>query len=269
MGRVLKFRRPNRIKLGRKSFLGKIGGYFFFMFHCALVFSAGMVLYVIDGEAFIAKPLAVVFSIAYLTLSVSFHEFGHALVAYRSGDYTAKSNGYLQLNFFKYSDGQSTFFSILVFLMSGIFLPAGVVYLNDYHIDRKKVLWVCLAGPIADILTLSASILFFGFVFEGGSTLFRDVASALIVIKVVYIIFNLLPIPSLDGYNALAELAPENIKGSMLSFGSQFGAYILILVMIVPAGLFAPIWGLAFSISESMGISVLSAQSGFDHVSLF
>lgn len=269
MGKIVKFRRPNRIKLGRRSILGKIGDYLFFGFHCVTLFVAGALLYLVEGDASIAKPLAIVFSIAYLTLSVSFHEFGHSLVAYRSGDYTAKSNGYLQLNFFKYSDGQSTFFSILVFLMSGIFLPAGVVYLNAYHIDRRKMLWVYLAGPIADILTLSASILFFGLVFEGGSSLFRDVASALIVVKVVYIIFNLLPIPSLDGYNALAELAPENIKGSMLSFGSQFGAYILILVMIVPAGLFAPIWGLAFSISADMGILPESAKSGFEYIRLF
>lgn len=269
MGKIVKLRRPNRIKLGRRSMLGKIGDYLFFGFHCAIMFVAGTLLYFFEGDASIAKPLAIVFSIAYLTLSVSFHEFGHSLVAYWSGDYTAKSSGYLQLNFFKYCDSQSTFFSILVFLMSGIFLPAGVVYLNDYHIDRKKMLWVYLAGPIADILTLSVSIIFLRSFIDGGSSLFRDVASALIVVKVVYIIFNLLPIPSLDGYNALAEFAPENIKNSMLRFGSQFGAYILILVMIVPVGLFAPIWGLAFSISAEMGILTESARSGFEYIRLF
>jgi Zn-dependent protease len=269
MGRVVKFRRPNRIKLGRKSLLSKIGDYFFFMFHCALVVAAGLALYVIDGDALFAKPLAVVFSIAYLTLSVSFHEFGHSLVAYRSGDYSAKSSGYLQLNFLKYSDAQSSFFAILVFMISGIFLPAGVVYLNEYHIDRKKMLWVYLAGPFSDVVTLSASVLLLSLVLTDGSSFFNDVACALIVIKVVYIVFNLLPLPSLDGYNALAELAPERIKYSMKSFGSQFGVYILVLVMVVPSDLLSPIWYAAYSISERMGVSVVSARSGFDHISLF
>lgn len=269
MGRIVKFRRPNRIKLGRRSMLSKIVDYFFFGFHCAVVLSAGIMLHFVESDAFIAKPLAIVFSIAYLTLSVSFHEFGHSLVAYRFGDYTAKSNGYLHLNFIKYSDNQSTFFALLVFLISGIFLPAGVVYLNNYLIDRKKVLWVYLAGPIADIITLGASVVFLGFVTDGGSVLFMDVASALIVIKVMYIIFNLLPIPSLDGYNALAEIAPANIRDSMLSFGSQFGAFVLVLVLIVPADLFSPVWSLAFSMAEHIGISAQSARFGFDRITLF
>ncbi len=85
-------------------------------------------------------------------ISLCLHEFGHAVVAYRSGDRSVVGNGYLTLDPLRYTDVQFSIFWPLVYLaIGGIGLPGGAVYLNKNMIrspvDRSLV---SAAGPACD-----------------------------------------------------------------------------------------------------------------------
>ncbi|MCU0723496.1 MAG: site-2 protease family protein, partial [Planctomycetes bacterium] len=98
--------------------------------------------------------LVFVFVFGAWILSLSFHEFSHALVAYWGGDTSVKEKGYLTFNPLKYTHPVLTFLIPILFLaMGGIGLPGGAVY-----IDRRRLRgpgWdaaVSLAGPLSNAL---------------------------------------------------------------------------------------------------------------------
>jgi Zn-dependent protease len=86
--------------------------------------------------------------------SVCLHEFGHAVVAYRGGDYTVKEKGYLTLNPLNYTHPVYSLLMPLVFLfLGGLGLPGGAVYIEDRLLRSKG--WrsaVSLAGPAMNVL---------------------------------------------------------------------------------------------------------------------
>ena len=87
-------------------------------------------------------------------LSLSLHEFSHALVAYMGGDYTVREKGYLTFNPLKYTHPVYSLLLPLLFLvMGGIGLPGGAVYIETWRLRSKN--WrtaVSLAGPLSHLL---------------------------------------------------------------------------------------------------------------------
>src|SRR5438477_11617804 len=87
-------------------------------------------------------------------MSVCIHEFGHAWVAYKGGDYTVRDQGYLTLNPVHYTHPvYSLLMPVIFMMMGGIGLPGGAVYI-ERHLLRSKAwdTWVSLAGPAMNIL---------------------------------------------------------------------------------------------------------------------
>ena len=87
-------------------------------------------------------------------VSLSLHEFGHALVAYLGGDYNVVHRGYLSLNPIRYTHGfLSIVLPILYLAIGGIGLPGGAVFINQGAIKSKRMLiFVAAAGPIMTTL---------------------------------------------------------------------------------------------------------------------
>jgi Zn-dependent protease len=87
-------------------------------------------------------------------LSLCFHEFSHALVAYWGGDTTVKDKGYLTFNPLKYTEpGLSLIMPLIFILIGGIGLPGGAVYINHRLLrDRYWASYVSAAGPFSNIL---------------------------------------------------------------------------------------------------------------------
>ena len=147
--------------------------------------------------------------IAGLTL----HEFSHALAASRLGDPTARSAGRLTLNPLAHLDLFGTI--ALVFVGFGWAKPVPV---NPSHLrfPRRDMALIALAGPVANVLLAAAISLALRFVVfpriapELVSTPLTMVLIQAVWINIILAVFNLIPIPPLDGSRILAGVVPES-----------------------------------------------------------
>jgi Zn-dependent protease len=153
--------------------------------------------------------------------SLTLHEFAHAIVAYWGGDYTVKERGYLSFNPLLYAEPFTTFILPMIILMiGGLGLPGGAVYIREDLLRSKA--WrtaVSLAGPAANILVaLVLSLPFILGIIDAPPWAFGELASDweaalafIIFLQLTAALFNLLPIPPLDGFNAISPYLPPQV----------------------------------------------------------
>jgi len=173
-----------------------------------------------------------------ILLAVTVHEMAHGWVAYRLGDPTAKALGRLTLNPFRHLDPVGTF---VFFLTQAIGwakpVPVNPAYFKD---PRRDMMWVAFAGPAANLLLASAIAMFLRgtshYVFPlfhafeyFGRPLFL-MAYLGVQINIGLAVFNLLPIPPLDGGKILAGLLPSG-AAPVLDGLERYG-FILILLLV-------------------------------------
>lgn len=166
-------------------------------------------------------------------ISLCLHELGHALVAYRGGDTAVVAKGYLTLNPLKYTHGALSVVLPLVYLaLGGIGLPGGAVYINPKAIRSKELRSLTsAAGPIAT--AMCALILLVPFLMVEPLSIFNHFEfwaglAFLASLEVSAVVFNLLPIPGLDGFGIIAPYLPENVLAS----ARGFNAYTLVIIFI-------------------------------------
>ena len=195
-----------------------------------------------DGSLSVTQKLLFVFIIAFCVLfSLSIHEMSHGLAAYLMGDKTAKSSGRLSLNPFHHLDPIG---AICLFLFG--FGWAKPVPVNPWNFKNKKAGMAisALAGPLSNFIVaflaqLGASLL-------GKMTFKSDTSFAFNVASVSYMLcmylgsiniglglFNLIPIPPLDGSKVLNSLLPDKIYFGIMEY-ERFGFIILILIINLP-----------------------------------
>lgn len=170
-----------------------------------------------------------------IILALTMHEYAHARMAYAFGDPTAKDAGRLTLNPLAHLDPIGTL--MLVFAHFGWAKP---VPINPYYFqgDRgQKIMLVSVAGPLSNILqALVGSVLLsllVHFTISGQSKLWQLLFSFLfsyININIVLAVFNLLPVPPLDGSKILASLLPERHMNIVFAL-ERYGFIILIALM--------------------------------------
>jgi Zn-dependent protease len=185
------------------------------------------------------------------------HEFSHGWVAYKLGDNTAKYSGRLTLNPLAHIDPLWTFLLPLFLFISSngqfVFGAAKPVPINYWALRNPKrdIVWIGASGPLANfifaaILTILAKLMPFG-----GSI--RFIMMHLIIINVVLGVFNLVPIPPLDGSRILMGLLPDNLSSKL----SNIEPYaFIILIMLIWLGLFDRIvWPIVGFILKLIGLS--------------
>ena len=151
----------------------------------------------------LGDPLAIAITLAAVLVATTCHEFAHALVADRLGDPTPRARGRLSLNPLVHLDPLGTLF----FLIFG-FGWARPVPVNPraFADPRRGMLQVALAGPLANVTVA----FFVGALLKvqelPGGPLAAEVLSALIWINIILAIFNLIPIPPLDGSRIVESL---------------------------------------------------------------
>ncbi|GAA5346892.1 site-2 protease family protein [Planifilum fimeticola] len=198
-------------------------------------------------ERFLAYPPDQILFIALALLpGFALHEFAHAYTAWRFGDPTAKREGRVTLNLLVHLDPIGT---IAVFLLG--FGWAKPVPVNRFHFRRPRLagVLVTLAGPLANLLIAFVSLFLWHVLTQwGGVVPTEDSAlvrmfDALIGINIVLFVFNLLPLPPLDGYRILEDLAPPHLRVRLTQLETY--AIVLFLVLFVtPLGdrVFGPIF---------------------------
>ena len=170
----------------------------------------------------IISGLAFCFSLT--ILSVAYHEFFHAITAYCLGDYTMYGRGYLRLNILRYFNNFTSLVMPLgLFAFYGVFLPGAAVYISLKHIPNPLYRsLVYLSGPLANALILLLLVCLLKFETHLITSTFVPLIHALAFIQIAMIIFNLIPIPGLDGWGAISPILNPNIRAFFEKFGFIF-----------------------------------------------
>ena len=176
--------------------------------------------------------LSLVLSIPGLFLALSFHEFAHGYAAYLMGDNTARYNGRLSLNPMAHLDIVGTL--CLLLFHFGWAKPVPINPAN-FRNHRKGIIVVSLAGPFANfLLALVCTILckfLYGFISTSQiAEFFYMVLLYAQVMNVGLMVFNLIPIPPLDGSKVLMEFLPYRMRYQMYSLERYSGIILLVLV---------------------------------------
>jgi Zn-dependent protease len=198
--------------------------------------------------------------------SVCLHEFGHAWTAYRGGDYTVKDKGYLTLNPLRYTHPVYSLAMPVVFMMlGGIGLPGGAVYI-DHRLLRSRAweTWVSLAGIAMNlVMVLLIGALFkFGLLKNDPQNLASVSLGFLLQLEVSAILLNLIPVPPLDGFQAIAPWLPEDMRQRLFAM-SNVGQWVLFLALWYVQPLNEAFWNIVWSISSFLGVSPYLGYVGF------
>lgn len=181
-------------------------------------------------------PINLIFGLAVLILSVVVHEVSHGYAAYALGDRTAKNLGRLTFNPIKHLDLWGSFIVpiALILLNAGIIFGwAKPVPYNPYNLRDQK--WgsakVAAAGPLANIVIA----LFFTLVLRVApagifSPLAVQALGLIVYINILLALFNLVPIPPLDGSKILAAFLPYRWERGLMMF-EQYGIIIVLLFL--------------------------------------
>ena len=161
-------------------------------------------------------------------VSLSLHEFGHAITAFRSGDRSVADKGYLNLNPLKYTNlFMSIVLPIVFLMMGGIGFPGGAVYINMAAIkDKRQRSLVSAAGPIATAGFAFILLIpfFFGLDKSAGvdQSVFWSGLALLAFLQITALFFNLLPVPGLDGFGIIEPFLPPALMLKLRKVGGLF-----------------------------------------------
>jgi len=201
-----------------------------------------------------------IFLIIILIMSVVVHEVAHGYTAYLLGDDTAKYEGRLTLNPIKHLDlfGSIIVPLILVITHAGFILGwAKPVPFNPANLrnGKKGIILVSIAGILANIFLA----IIFGIIMRLGPSLgildsspFYNIAGGIVLINLVLALFNLIPIPPLDGSKILFELLPYRFK-HIQTFFEKWGLVLLLFFIIFLWDLVFPVVLFLFNFLTGLG----------------
>jgi Zn-dependent protease len=173
------------------------------------------------------NPIGFVGFVIAIVLGITVHEFMHAYAATRLGDDTARLMGRLSLNPMAHLDP----FGTLLIVLAGFGYGKPVPFNESRLRSALGVSGVALAGPLANVVlaALCALPLRFGSADVLGVA-YSDILGQIVLWNCVLAVFNLIPIPPLDGANVVYGLLPPRTKYSFRTY-QQYGPVLLLLLL--------------------------------------
>lgn len=192
--------------------------------------------------------VGVLIAFVIVLVSMVFHELAHGLVAYWLGDDTAKSEGRLTLNPTKHLD---PFLSILLPLM--MFISGGPVFGGAKPVpvnsrNLKHGVWgmalVAIAGPLTNFVLALVGFLigYYTGAFMTGAGIWGEILADVVTINLGFGVFNLIPIPPLDGSRVLYAIAPDGVRNVMAQM-ERWGILVVMFLVVLAPGVISAIMG--------------------------
>lgn len=185
------------------------------------------------------SPSTIILIAIFLLVAFPVHEFAHAFVAYRLGDGTAKMFGRLTLNPVVHFDPIGGLFLVITALLPGGLLfgwakptPVNPSMLRD---RRNGEVLVALAGPASNLIMASIAAVVFRVIDTANLNapgLVMSILEGFVIINIALAIFNMLPIPPLDGSNLLFRFMSPQQAWQWRPVLQQYGFIILIIVIV-------------------------------------
>lgn len=177
-----------------------------------------------------------------ILVSMTLHEAMHAFMGYFLGDDTAKAEGRLTLNPLKHIDPFMTLLLPLLLAMLGlpIFGGARPVPFNPQRVRHGEwgAAFVALAGPLTNLFLAFLAFgmgVVSGVITSGGliqNTLVGQIISLVVLVNLGFFVFNMLPLPPLDGSRVLYALAPESVRRGM-EWIERYGVMVVFIIIMI------------------------------------
>ncbi|QQZ09249.1 site-2 protease family protein [Heyndrickxia vini] len=189
-------------------------------------FLSGILKYPIEYLPFVVITLLIAFTV---------HEFAHAYTAYKFGDPTAKDQGRLTLNPIQHLDP----FGTILILIAG-FGWARPVPVDRRHFKNPRAagILVSIMGPLSNLLLAFIGYGVFYFLISSGSwtnasSFIMDFLNIFIQLNMMLFVFNLIPLPPLDGYRIVEDLVSPTIRAKMTQF-EQYSILVFLIIIVTP-----------------------------------
>jgi Zn-dependent protease len=226
----------------------------------ALTVGAGFLTLVENGTA--ARAGVFLLVLGGWAVSLCVHEFGHAFVAFRGGDWSVQHKGYLSLDPRKYTDPVlSLLLPILFLAIGGIPLPGGAVWINHGSLRSRAVeSRVSLAGPLSNLaigILLAVAVA----VFQPANSALAGGLSFLALLQLAAFVLNILPVPGLDGWGAIEPFLSREAR----QFGAkarQWAPLILFAALIGIPGVSGVFWDAVTALYGAVGGDDSAAADG-------
>ena len=182
-------------------------------------------------------PGALLLLIPAILFALTVHEFSHGIVAYKLGDPTAKAAGRLTLNPLSHLDPVGTLMLLLVHFGWAKPVPVNPAYFQN---PKRDMLWVALAGPASNMVLAFLSGLAIR-AMSAGPGFYQPGSAGTMIITMLYLslqinlalaVFNLLPIPPLDGSKILYGLLPPEYEYIIYNL-ERYGPGVLLGLVLV------------------------------------
>jgi Zn-dependent protease len=191
----------------------------------------------------------VVLGAVFLLVAFPIHEFSHAWMANRLGDSTARYLGRLTLDPIAHFDPMGGGLLLLSLIGSGGTFAIGMakptpVNPSNLRGGRRGEMWVALAGPVSNLILAAIGAVLIRVIAtvpaladlavgnQAGRLLFGALET-FVLIDIVLFIFNLIPVPPLDGWAVLRGLVPPQVAWDMTRVQAQVGLYGMLIVFIL------------------------------------
>ncbi|HLA83142.1 MAG TPA: site-2 protease family protein [Thermoleophilia bacterium] len=169
-----------------------------------------------------------------LLISMMAHELAHGYVAYRLGDPTAKQRGRLSLNPVRHLDPIGTAMFVITYLFSGfVFGWAKPIPVSPYYFKNRQrgMALVGIVGPMTNFIVAIIFLLVLNWVTPAVESRTWDILFLIFQINLVLGLFNLIPIPPLDGSRVLGAFLPRGAYERWVAF-DRYG-FLLVIVLII------------------------------------